>query len=188
MRKKDDYFACDCFRKLGKYKASVVDLFLNRDLICLKAFRKANYYFRTQNKFMYLIYTFKLKKYLNRYDFNVPASTKIGKGFFIGHNGPIIINSNAIIGDNCNVATGVTIGAENRGKRKGSPVIGNNVWIGTNAVIVGKITVGNNVLIAPNAFVNFDVPDNSIVIGNPAKIIYSLEATKDYITNEVVTI
>ena len=63
------------------------------------------------------------------------------------------------------------VGVENRGKRKGIVKIGNNVWIGINSVIVGKIKVGNDVLIAPNCYINFDVPDHSIVIGNPGKII-----------------
>lgn len=48
-------------------------------------------------------------------------------------------------------------------------------------MIVGKITIGSNTLIAPNSYVNFDVPDNSIVLGNPAKIINNDNATKDYI-------
>ena len=77
----------------------------------------------------------------------------------------------------------MTIGQENRGARKGAPVIGDNVWIGANAVIVGKIEIGNNVLIAPNAYINSDVPDDSIVIGNPAKIIHNEKATEGYIQN-----
>ena len=67
-------------------------------------------------------------------------------------------------------------------------MIGNKVWIGTNSVIVGKITIGDNVLIAPNSFVNFDVPSNSIVIGNPGKIIPSTNATDKYINNEIKNI
>ena len=89
------------------------------------------------------------------------------------------------IGKNCNIAQGVTIGQQNRGKKAGYPTIGNEVWIGTNAVIVGNIHIGNNVLIAPNSYVNFDVPDNSIVIGNPAQVISNDEATKDYINNKI---
>lgn len=178
-------FGYDIFRKLGKYKLSMFDLFLNRDLKCIRAYRKANYYFNSKHKILCKIYSYKLKKLCNKYDFNIPASTCIGRGLFIGHNGSIIINKNVVIGNNCNIATGVTIGQENRGKRQGNPIIGNQVWIGTNAVIVGKIKVGNNVLIAPNSFVNFDVPDNSIVIGNPAKIIHSENAVDNYITNIV---
>ena len=77
------------------------------------------------------------------------------------------------------------IGQENRGKRKGTPIIGNEVWIGANAVIVGKINIGNNVLIAPLSYVNFDIPSNSIVIGNPAKIIPRENATEGYIENAI---
>lgn len=179
-----DVFKYDVYRKLGKYNATPFDLFLNRDLKCIKIFRKANYYYN-KNRFLYLFYCLKLKILLNKYDFNVPASTKIGYGLFIGHNGPIIINSSAIIGNNCNIATGVTIGIENRGKRKGTPTIGNKVWIGNNSTIVGKIVIGDDVLIAPNSFVNFDVPSHSIVIGNPGKIISRENATKDYVTNLV---
>ena len=53
----------------------------------------------------------------------------------------------------------------------------------TNAIIVGNITVGNNVLIAPGAFVNFDVPDNSIVIGNPGRVVNNDRATEEYVIN-----
>ena len=89
------------------------------------------------------------------------------------------------IGKNCNIMHGVTIAQANRGKHVGVPEIGNEVWIGTNAVIVGKIKVGNNVLIAPNVYLNTDVPDNSVVVGNPAQIISKLNATEDYINHKV---
>ena len=69
-----------------------------------------------------------------------------------------------MIGKNINIATGVTVGQKNRGERKGCPIIGDNVWIGTNSVIVGNITIGTDVLIAPLAYVNFDVPDHSIFL------------------------
>lgn len=115
----------------------------------------------------------------------IPATTKIGEGFFIGHNGRVIINGDTIIGKNVNVATGVTIGAENRGSRKGCPTIGDRVWIGTNSVIVGKINIGEDVMIAPLTFVNFDVPPHSIVVGNPAKIVHKDNATEAYIENTV---
>ena len=58
-----------------------------------------------------------------------------------------------------------------------------NCWSGTNAVIVGNVKIGKDVLIAPLTFVNFDVPDHSIVIGNPGKIIPKENATADYICN-----
>lgn len=92
---------------------------------------------------------------------------------------------NVIIGENVTLLNGVLIGSQSRGAREGTPTIGNSVWIGTNAVVVGKINIGNNVLIAPGAFVNFDVPDNTIVLGNPGKIIPKSDATKGYIINSI---
>ena len=80
---------------------------------------------------------------------------------------------------------GCTIGRENRGKRKGAPQIGNCVSVGINSTIVGNIKIGNNVLIAPNSFVNFDVPDNSVVIGNPGVIHHKENATEGYIAFRV---
>lgn len=130
-------------------------------------------------------YKLKLRRLSLKSQIQIPAQTKIGEGFYIGHAGRIIINPKAVLGKNINVATGVTIGQENRGKRAGAPTIGDNCWIGTNAVIVGNITVGSDVLIAPLSFVNFDVPDHSIVIGNPARIISRENATEGYINQTV---
>ena len=63
----------------------------------------------------------------------------------------------------------------------GSPVIGNCVFIGINATVVGNIRIGNDVLIAPNSFVNIDVPDHSVVIGNPAVVHSKENATGNYV-------
>ena len=110
---------------------------------------------------------------------------KIGEGFYIGHSGSLVINPQAKLGKNINIAAGVTIGQENRGKRKGAPTLLGDCWIGAGAVVVGNITIGEDVLIAPLSYVNFDVPAHSIVIGNPAKIIAKENATEDYICNRV---
>ena len=75
-----------------------------------------------------------------------------------------------MIGENFNISQGCLIGNA-QGKRCGTPIIGDNVCMNANSIIIGGVKVGNNVLIAPGAFVNFDVPDNSIVIGNPGQII-----------------
>jgi len=114
------------------------------------------------------------------YGFQIPHIAKISGGLFMGHYGGIVISNKAVIGENCNIAQGVTIGRINKGPKKGAPVIGNRVWIGPNAVLSGNISVGDNVLIAPLTFVNIDVPANCMVIGNPAKIIEG-KTSEDYI-------
>lgn len=119
------------------------------------------------------------------YHFQIPSDVEIGEGFYIGHFGNIVINPKVKIGKNVNIAQGVTIGQTNRGRSKGVPTIGNEVWIGANSVIVGKIIIGNNVLIAPNSYVNRDIPDNSIVYGNPFIIKQNEKATEDYINRKI---
>lgn len=121
--------------------------------------------------------------YCQKHGLELFSSLKIGKGFYIGHPYNITINAETVIGENCNVHKGVLIGRENRGKRKGTPVIGNNVWIGVNAAIVGNITIGDDVLIAPNAYVNCDIPSHSVVFGNPCVIRHCDNATESYINN-----
>ena len=95
---------------------------------------------------------------------------RIGNGFRINHYGHILINQGVVIGNNCNVGQGVSIGNVSRGKLKGCPTIGDRVWIGPNAVVVGNIKIGNDVLIAPLTYVNQDIPDSAVVSGNPCKI------------------
>lgn len=107
----------------------------------------------------------------------------MGGGIFLGHAYNITINPDAVIGHNCNIHKGVLIGQSNRGIKKGSPTIGNNVWIGINAAIVGKISIGDDVLIAPNSFVNVDVPSHSVVFGNPCIIRHKENATEGYINH-----
>lgn len=136
----------------------------------------------TTNVFLKSLYSIILRILTYRYGFQIPNQTKIGSGLFIGHFGTIVISANAEIGNNCNIAHNITIGAA-RGKRNGAPKIGNKVWIGTGAVITGNIVIGNNVLIAPNSFVNIDVPPHSVVLGNPCKIIKKENPTADYINN-----
>ena len=111
--------------------------------------------------------------------------TQIGPGLCIGHPYGITINPNIVFGKNCNIHKGATIGQENRGSRKGVPTIGDCVYIGINSTIVGKIHIGNDVLIAPNSYVNCDVPDHSIVLGNPCRIIHRDNATEGYINNRI---
>ena len=134
------------------------------------------------NQMLSLFYKIILWFLKYRFSFQIPLATQIGKGLFIGHFGHIVINR-SIIGNYCNLAHGITLGQTNKGSKKGAPILNDYVWVGTGAVLVGKISIGKNVLIAPNAYVNFDKPKNSIVIGNPGKIISKENATEGYINN-----
>ena len=74
-----------------------------------------------------------------------------------------------MIGDNCNLSQSVTIGQSNRGARKGTAVIGNNVYIGPGAKIVGAVRIGNFVAIGANCVVTMDIPDSAVVVGVPRR-------------------
>ena len=150
----------------------------------LKAF---HFFFRkaqtAKSKLVKRVYRVCFSLSRRKYGIELSADTKIGAGLYLGHPYYITINPRAEIGENVNIHKGVTIGQENRGLRKGVPKIGNCVWIGINAVIVGNIVVGNDVLIAPNTFVNCDIPDHSVVFGNPCIIKSKEYATEGYINN-----
>ncbi len=111
----------------------------------------------------------------------LPFSAKIGGGLYIGHPFAITVNPAVKMGRFCCIHKGATLGQENRGTRKGAPTIGNKVWIGINAIIVGNVTIGDDVLIAANSFVNCDVPSHSVVYGNPCIIKHRDNATEGYI-------
>lgn len=101
---------------------------------------------------------------------SIPASAKIGKGFYVGHFGSIILHSEVVMGEHCSIGPGVLIGTRGVGN-KGVAVIGNNVYIGVGAKILGKITIGNNVKIGANAVVVSNIPDGATAVGIPAKIV-----------------
>lgn len=143
--------------------------------------RKANYYKQNGNKLKYYLYRYNLLKLSIKYGYQIGIDAQVAGGLYLGHRGAIIVNRAVVAGKNISLAPGVTIGQENRGVRKGVPTLQNQIWIGTNAVVVGNITIGDDVLIAPNAYVNFDVPSHSVVIGNPAKIISKEWATEGYL-------
>ena len=176
-------FAKDLYRYYGdKGESFLQRMFRPAELKYIALFRKTE---KCKFKPLKLYYTLKLKLMSHKTYIQIPARTKIGEGFYIGHSGSVIINPEAELGKNMNIAAGVTIGRENRGARKGAPKFEGNCWIGANSVVVGNVTIGQDVLIAPLTFVNFDVPAHSVVVGNPAKIVHKENATKDYICNVV---
>ncbi|WP_243158073.1 serine O-acetyltransferase [Aminipila terrae] len=104
----------------------------------------------------------------------IPYQCKIGQGTLIGYQGlGVVIHKKCVLGSNCHISQNVTLGGKS-GKQE-VPVIGDNVTIGTGAVIIGSIHIGNNVIIGANAVVLADIPDNAVVVGVPSKIIKYIE-------------
>lgn len=178
-------FEDDYFRRTGeKWNATsgIKHLLQSHELRHIYYLRKAE---ASRGKLKSAFFRYVLHRQKLKYGLEINGGHNIGSGFYMGHAFNIGINPLSVIGKNFNIHKGATIGRDNRGKRKGTPVIGDCVWVGINSTIVGNIRIGDNVLIAPNTFVNFDVPDNTIVIGNPAKLIPRMDATEGYINNKV---
>jgi serine O-acetyltransferase len=146
--------------------------------------RKCSFYREQDLKIRYYFFHLFLKRMNKKYWCDIRPTCNIGRGFYIGHLFRVRFHQDVELGCNVNIGPGVTIASTYRGKNKGIPKIGNEVWIGTEAFIAGKIQIGNNVLIAPKAYVNFDIPDNAVVLGNPGKII-SYQGTEGYIRQKV---
>lgn len=111
---------------------------------------------------------------------DLPPATTVGRGLYIGHFGGIIISDAAVIGENCDISQGVTIGVAGRGERRGAPRVGDRVYIGPGAKIIGPITIGDDAAIGANAVVVKDLPSNAVAGGVPAQII-SMGGSGDFI-------
>lgn len=100
----------------------------------------------------------------------IHPGARLGRGLFIDHGMGVVIGETAVIGDNVLLYQGVTLGGTGKEKGKRHPTIGNNVVIGGGAKVLGNIMVGDNSYIGANAVVVKNVPPNSTVVGVPGRI------------------
>lgn len=131
---------------------------------------------------IYPFVRFLLSHYHYKLGIDISPKTSVGPGFYICHYGCVVVHTDAVIGRNCNISHGVTIGQKNRGKNAGCPVIGDNVYIGPGAKIIGGVKIGNNVAIGANCVVTKDIPNNGVVVGIPGKVI-SYQGSYGYVNN-----
>lgn len=174
------------YRKFKKYGANfLVIVFFTQGFWAIFQYRIAHFFLTKITLFpiniLFKIPLFFWQKVIEMTTgISIPASAKIGDSFYIGHFGGIIFNANTIIGNNCNISQGVTIGVSGQDDNRGVPIIGNNVYVGVNSVIAGKINIGNDVLIGSCSLVTSNVEDNLVMFGVPAVRI-SNKGSKGYI-------
>lgn len=163
------YIISDLYRYSGN--TNVITLIKN--FFIRKAFRATVFYRLCRNRkslsgkiCFFLAYPFHRIYVRDKFQFSY--KTEIGYGLYVGHNGPIVINPTAIIGNNFTIMQFSTIGAEIHSAAR----IGNNVYIGPNSCIVENIEIGHNVTIGAGSVVTKDIPDNATAVGNYAKIIH----------------
>jgi len=142
-------------------------LFLYQGLHALVAHRLAH--------FLYSLHLFFLARAISQLarmvtGIEIHPGATIGKDFFIDHGMGVVIGETAVVGDNVLLYQGVTLGGTGVEKGKRHPTIGNNVVIGGGAKVLGNLTVGDNSYIGANAVVIKDVPPNSTVVGVPGRI------------------
>lgn len=174
------------YKKYKKYKGSFLTIiFFTQGFWAIFQYRIANFIYR-KIKFplirqILLLFCLIWQKGIEILTgISIPASVQIGHSFYIGHFGGIILNAKTVIGDNCNISQGVTIGVSGLDNKRGVPKIGNNVYMGANSVIAGDIFINDNVLIGACSFINKDIEANSVMLGNPA-IKISDKSSKGYI-------
>lgn len=174
------------YRKYKKYGGNFFSIvFLTQGFWAIFQYRIAHFFHKTITLFPFNI-LFKIPMLFWQKGIEIttgislPASATIGESFYIGHFGGIILNGETVIGHNCNISQGVTIGISGQGEKRGVPVIGNNVYIGVNSVLAGSIHIEDDVLIGACSLVTHDVEKGSVMLGVPAVKI-SDKTSKGYI-------
>lgn len=102
----------------------------------------------------------------------IHPGAQIGKGLLIDHGSGVVIGETAVVGDNCTIYQGVTLGGTGKHTGKRHPTLGNNVMVGSGAKVLGPFTVGDNAKIAAGAVVLKEVPAGTTAVGVPARIIF----------------
>ena len=136
-------------------------------LKAVRSYRRANWFYR--HKF-FTIARLISQRARHVTGIEIHPGAQIGKGLFIDHGMGVVVGETTIIGDNCLLYQGVTLGGTGKDKGKRHPTLGNNVMVGAGAKVLGPIHIGNNVKIAANAVVLHDIPDNCTAVGVPARI------------------
>ena len=137
-------------------------------LRAIRAYRLAHWFYARK---YYTIARIISQHARNKTGIEIHPGATIGKGLFIDHGMGVVIGETAIIGDNCLLYQGVTLGGTGKDKGKRHPTLGNNVLVGAGAKVLGPFTVGNNVKIAANAVVLNAIPDDCTAVGVPARIV-----------------
>jgi len=164
------------YKKYSNSKSAILLMLTTQGLWALFVYRISNGIYRSKlpkvlKKVLLLVAVFFQKIIEVLTGISLPYAATIGPRFYIAHHGHIIIHPKAILGENCNIAQGVTVGVSGKGVKRGIPVIGNNVFIAANAVVAGKINIGDNSVIGANSLVVSDVKNGTTVVGVPAVVI-----------------
>lgn len=142
--------------------------FLYSGFKAVRAYRRANWFFRHDMKF---IARFISQRARRRTGIEIHPGAKIGKNLFIDHGMGVVIGETAVIGDDCTLYQGVTLGGTGKDHGKRHPTLGNNVMVSAGAKVLGPFKVGDNSRIAANAVVLSEIPPEATAVGVPARVV-----------------
>lgn len=168
----------DLYRHTGRVSVGLVvkSLLLNAGFAYMFWFRLC----RSQNVLIRAMARLMHRMLSVRYQIQLPKETQVGPGLYLGHATGVIVNSTATIGANCNLSPFTVIGS-NQGQ---AATIGDCVYIGPHVSIVEDITIGDGSIIGAGSVVIRDVPRNSVVVGNPGRVL-TTPSHQTYIRNPV---
>lgn len=167
------------FKKLKEELDSVIDrdpaarsrievYFLYSGFKAVHAYRKAHWFYEHNMKF---IARYLSQRARHKTGIEIHPGAQIGRGLFIDHGMGVVIGETTVIGDNCTLYQGVTLGGTGKDHGKRHPTLGNNVMVGSGAKVLGPFRVGDNARVAAGAVVLDEVPDNATAVGVPARIV-----------------
>jgi serine O-acetyltransferase len=137
-------------------------------LRAIHSYRRANWFYRHG---MFTVARIISQRSRRKTGIEIHPGATIGKGLFIDHGMGVVIGETAVIGDNCLIYQGATLGGTGKDKGKRHPTLGDNVLVGAGAKVLGPFCVGNNVKIAANAVVLNAIPDDCTAVGVPARVV-----------------
>lgn len=143
-------------------------VFLYNGFKAVRWHRLANWYYRHGMK---LLARYISQRCVRHTGIEIHPAATIGRRLFIDHGTGVVIGETTIIGDDCTLYQGVTLGGTGKDKGKRHPTLGNNVMVGAGAKVLGPIEIGNDVRIAAGAVVLQDIPSESTAVGVPARVV-----------------
>ena len=149
-------------------RSSIEIMLLYPGYKAVRMYRRAHFFYKHE---MFFLARAISQRAVRKTGIEIHPGAQIGKGLFIDHGMGVVIGETTIIGDNCLIYQGATLGGTGKDKGKRHPTLGNNVLVGAGAKVLGPFKVGNNVKIAANAVVLNEIPDNCTAVGVPARVV-----------------
>lgn len=149
-------------------RTSLEVMMLYNGFKAVRAHRRANWFYRHNMKF---IARWISQHCVRKTNIEIHPAATIGRRLFIDHGTGVVIGETTVIGDDCTIYQGVTLGGTGKDKGKRHPTLGNGVMVGAGAKVLGPITIGDNSRVAAGAVVLNNIPENCTAVGVPARIV-----------------